>query len=64
MENGERYGAVDIEFNLGSLSFVVFLALLQVNPNCHPESHGKIEYQTSLYQYSYSSCLESQQQNA
>jgi hypothetical protein len=31
MENGERYGAVDIEFNLGSLSFFVFLALLQVN---------------------------------
>ena len=33
-------------------------------PNCHPESLDKIEYQTSLYQYSYLSCLESQPQNA
>jgi len=31
MENGERYGAVDSVFNLGSLSFFVFFALFQVN---------------------------------
>ena len=31
MENGEGYGVVDIVFNLGSLSFFVFFALLQVN---------------------------------
>jgi HTH-type transcriptional regulator / antitoxin HigA len=33
-------------------------------PSCHPESLGKIEYQTSRHQYSYLSCLESRPQNA